>query len=280
MPVSDRRPSALITGASSGIGAAFARHLAADGYDLVLVARDSARLEQLAREVGERHHVSVEVLAADLTDDAGCAEVEHRLQRSERPTDLLINNAGLAAAPRFDDGPVEAEEHMLRLNVRAVMRLTHAFVPVALERGSGEILNVSSVASFAPVSPGSTYSSTKAWVRDFSESLHLLLADRGVQVMALCPGFVRTEFHQRAGLPTNTGGRFWWLTPEKVVAIALKKLRRGNAVCIPTTRYWLLAGVLHHVPRGILYPLLKRVRGSAMGRIPAEASEPHSKLPS
>ncbi len=254
--------TALVTGASSGLGAEFARQLAAKGCNLVLVARDSTRLEQLARELGEQYRVSVEVFAADLASDAGCSEVEARLNLSERPVELLVNNAGLALKQRFSVGSIEDEEHMLRLNVRAVMRLTHAFLPRALARESGGVLNVASVAAFGAVSPGSTYSSTKAWVTNFSESLHIALSTKGIQVMALCPGLVHTEFHQRAGLPSGKPGSFWWLDAEMVVRKALRDFRRGKSISVPTFRYKLLVGLLRHLPRRLLYATMASARAT------------------
>ncbi len=229
-------PTALVTGATAGIGAAFARRLAARGDDLVLVARDADRLRALAAELP----VAVEVLPADLATDEGTARVEARLGEG---VDLLVNNAGLGNPGAFDVTPREAEEHLLRLNVRAVMRLAHAALPPMLERGSGsgEIVNVSSMAGFAPGARGATYSASKAWVTNFSESLHLQYGPRGVRVLALCPGFTRTEFHERAQMDVSGIPERLWLDADEVVATGLSDLARGRSRSIPGAAYKALA---------------------------------------
>ena len=226
-------PTALVTGATAGIGASFATALARRGHDLVLVARDVARLESRATQL-QTYGVSVDVLPADLADDADLARVEARVAEG---VDLLVNNAGLGTTGSFHEVPLEDEEHLLRVNVRAVMRLTHAALPAMLARGSGSVLNVSSVAGFAPGARGVTYSASKAWVTNFSESLHLQYADRGVKVLALCPGFTRTEFHQRAEMDVSGIPERLWLTADQVVEDGLADLERGKAVSIPGLSY-------------------------------------------
>lgn len=251
-------PTALVTGATAGIGAAFARRLAVEFHDLVLVARDPDRLAEHAEALRGEHGVEVEVLAADLTTDEGCAAVERRLSDAARPVDLLVNNAGIGLPGSFLRNPVEDEERLLRLNVRAVMRLTHAALAVMVERRRGDVVNVSSVAGFGPVSPGSSYSASKAWVTNFSESMHAAVRAKGVRVVALCPGFVRTEFHQRAGIPTGGINDRMWLDADDVARAALADLRRGRAVSTPSVQYKVLGGLVRHVPR----PLFRRVIGT------------------
>jgi short-subunit dehydrogenase len=255
-------PTALVTGATAGIGAAFARRLAVEFHDLVLVARDAKRLASVAAELRDAHGVSVEVLSADLATDEGCGAVEARLADAERPIDVLVNNAGIGLRDSFLRNNVEDEERMLRLNVRAVMRLTHAALPVMVARGRGDVVNVSSVAGFGPTAPGSTYSATKAWVINFSESLHLAVRAKGVRVVALCPGFVRTEFHARAGIPTSSIKDRLWLDADSVARAALADLRRGRAVSTPSLQYKVLGGLVRHVPR----PIFMRVIGTAARR--------------
>jgi uncharacterized protein len=251
--------TALVTGATAGLGAAFARALAAERRNLVLVARDADRLAATAKELTEKYSVEVEVLPADLVSDDGCALVEARLADAERPIELLVNNAGIGLRSGFTENAVEDEERLLRLNVRAVMRLTHAAVGGMIERGHGDVLNVSSVAGFGPTAPGSTYSATKAWVITFSESVHLTLKNHGVRVIALCPGFVRTEFHQRAEIPTTDIPNALWLDADTVVRDALVDLRRGRPTSVPSVRYKVLGGIARYAPR----PIFLRVIGRA-----------------
>jgi len=255
--------TALVTGATAGLGAAFARALAAERRNLVLVARDADRLAATAKELIEKYSVEVETLPADLATDDGCALVEARLADAERPVELLVNNAGIGLRSGFVENPIEDEERMLRLNVRAVMRLTHAAARGMVERGHGDVLNVSSVAGFGPTAPGSTYSATKAWVITFSESVHLTLKKHGVRVIALCPGFVRTEFHQRAEIPTADIPNALWLDADTVVREALVDLRRGRPTSVPSVRYKVLGGIVRYAPR----PIFLRIIGRAAGTV-------------
>ena len=260
--------TALVTGASSGLGAAFARALAAERRDLILVARDADRLAATAKALTDKYSIEVEILPADLASDDGCARVEARLADAERPVELLVNNAGIGLRSGFVDNPIEDEERMLRINVRAVMRLTHAVVPGMISRGHGDVLNVSSVAGFGPTAPGSTYSATKAWVITFSESVHLTLKRSGVRVIALCPGFVRTEFHQRAEIPTGDIPDALWLDADTVVRDALADLRRGRPTSVPSVRYKVLGGIVRYAPRPIFLRVIGRA-AKAVGRSPS-----------
>ena len=252
-------PTALVTGATAGIGAAFARQLAARGTDLVLVARDEARLRALADSLPVR----TEVLPADLADDAGCARVE---QRGADGVDLLVNNAGLGTKGAFHDVQRADEEHLLRLNVRAVLRLTHAALPPMLARGSGAVLNVSSVAGFAPGSRAATYSASKAWVTNFSESLHLQYADRGVQVLALCPGFTRTEFHSRAEMDVSGVPDRLWLDADDVVRTGLRDLEAGKALSVPGAPYKAIVVASRLLPTSVRAGVVRGLRSRMPGR--------------
>jgi uncharacterized protein len=240
---------ALITGPTAGIGQAFARRLAADGHDLVLVARNVGRLRSLADDLGAAHGVDAEVLPADLADTADCARVEERLRDPDRPVDLLVNNAGYALNTRFVDSRIEDQDLQLEVLVRAVLRLTHAAVGPMVARGRGAIVNVASVAAFATFGP---YSAHKAWVTVFSESLARELAPTGVRVMALCPGFVRTEFHERAKMDVGRIPDWMWLDADALVAEALSDLRKGVARSVPDLRYKVITSVLRHAPRPVL----------------------------
>ncbi|HEY7008822.1 MAG TPA: SDR family oxidoreductase, partial [Jatrophihabitantaceae bacterium] len=204
-------PTALITGATAGLGAEFARQLAGSGHNLVIVARDEARLAATRDDLAGRYGVHVEVLPADLITDAGCEAVAARVSDAQRPVDVLVNNAGFGMYRVFGAAPLEAEERQLDLNVRAVLRVTHAAVRAMTGRGSGRIVNVSSVAGFVPRGSNATYSASKAWVTMFSEALSVQLRDSGVTVTAICPGFTRTEFHERASADMSHVPERMWL---------------------------------------------------------------------
>jgi uncharacterized protein len=261
--VPDRRTTALITGATAGIGAAFARRLAADGYDLVLVARDGTRLAETASRLGDAHGVTVETLSTDLSTDEGCAPAAARLADRDRPVDLLVNNAGATLNTSFLRSTDEDEAWLLRLNVHSVMRLTHAALPAMTARGHGAVVNVSSVSGFGPVMPGSTYSASKAWVTNFSESVGAATRRYGVRVMALCPGYTRTEFHDRAGIDMSKTPGWMWLAADRVVDAGLRDLGRGRAVSVPDWRYKAAVFGMRHAPRG----LVDRVSRDTRGRI-------------
>jgi short-subunit dehydrogenase len=254
--------TALITGPTSGIGNAFARRLAADGHDLVLVSRDSTRLEELAVGLRSTYGVEVEVLVADLADSDGCRNVEKRLADGP-PIDLLVNNAGFSLNKGFVTGDIDDEEAMLRVLVRAVLRLTRAAVPGMIARGHGAVINVSSVAAFVPQG---TYSAAKAWVTAFSQGLSGDLAGTGVRVLALCPGFTHTEFHERAGRDMSKTPNWLWLDAAKVVDDALRDLRRGSAVSVPGAQYKAIVSLARHLPVQTVLRVAGRVRGTRRGR--------------
>lgn len=248
-------PTALITGPTSGIGAAFARKLAATGHDLVLVSRQVGRLEQTADALRDTHDVGVDVLPADLATHDGMKLVEARLRDDVRPIDLLVNNAGFTLKKPFLANDIEDEEAMLNVLVLAVMRLTHAALPGMTERGAGAVVNVSSVAGWLP---RGTYSAAKAWVTSFSEGMATATAGTGVRVMALTPGFVRTEFHQRAEIDMSRISDRMWLDADELVDAALKDLRRGKVVSVPGATYKAARLLLTKMPRRLVISAGKR----------------------
>jgi short-subunit dehydrogenase len=238
-------PTALVTGATAGIGAAFARRLARQGYDLVLVARDAERLESVAATLRTAADVDVEVLVADLTDDEQRGRVEGRLADEERPVEVLVNNAGVPSDGGILRGSVDDAERMLRLNVLAVMRLSRAVAPGMVARRRGAVVNVSSVAAFLPFG---SYSASKAWVIRFTESLAVELAGTGVRSVVVCPGFVRTEFHDRAGMTAGGLPSWSWLSAEDVVAATWRGVVSGAVVVVPSRRYRAGVAVARHLP--------------------------------
>ncbi|MBP2403466.1 SDR family NAD(P)-dependent oxidoreductase [Streptomyces syringium] len=241
--------TALITGATAGIGAAFARRLAADGHNLVLVARDEKRLNEQATELHDRHGVEAEVLRADLADDEGIGAVEARLSDRTQPVDLLVNNAGFGNKGVFLEVTMADELRMLKVHCEAVLRLTSAAVPGMRERRRGGVVNVASVAAFVP---RGTYGASKAWVVQFTQGAAKDLEGSGLRLMALCPGFVRTEFHERAGMPAENIPNWLWLDADKLVTSALKDLARGKTISVPDPRYKAFSGLAKLAPRGAL----------------------------
>ncbi len=239
--------TSLITGATAGIGHEYARQLAARGDDLVLVARDGVRLEQVAEELRRAHQVEVEVLVADLTVRDDLARVEARLADRGRPVDLLVNNAGFGLKKRFLDNTADEETAMLEVLVTAVLRLSHAALGAMAERGHGGIINVSSVAAFLP---RGSYSAAKAWVNSFSEWAHLEYRDRGVKVMALCPGFTKTEFHER--MQVTRGDGFMWLEVDFLVRTSLEDFAKGRAYSVPGAQYKAIAALTRVIPNRVL----------------------------
>ncbi|MCF6526172.1 SDR family oxidoreductase [Streptomyces sp. JJ36] len=241
--------TALITGATAGIGAAFARRLARDGHDVVLVARNTERLREQAAELHDQHGVEASVLTADLSGERGIAALGERVGDRDRPVDLLVNNAGFGTKGRFLEVPMADELTMLRVHCEAVLRSTAAAAEAMRDRGRGGIVNVASVAAFLP---RGTYGASKAWITQFTQGVANDMAGTGVRLMALCPGFVRTEFHTRAGMDAEGVPGWMWLDAGRVVDAALADLARGRTLSIPDPRYKALMGLTRLAPRGVL----------------------------
>jgi uncharacterized protein len=242
-------PTALITGATSGIGRAFADRLRGDGYDLVLVARDGERLARIADELG-----GAEVIVADLATVEGRTSVEARL--SAGPIDLLVNNAGHGAGAAFLEASMETEEAMFEVNAHAVLRLTRAALPAMVARRSGAVINVSSIAAWIP---RGSYAASKAYVLSLSRSVALEAAPYSVTVQALCPGMTHTEFHARTGSDAEARiPGFLWLSPQRVVDESLAALAKGRTVCIPSRRWRLIIAGTRLVPARLSVFIAKR----------------------
>ena len=259
----DPRRIALITGGTSGIGAAFADRLAQQGLHLILTGRRREKIEALAAEFAGRHSVQVQVVIADLARDddlAALAELISPLAGLE----VLVNNAGFGTRGAFREQPSAPHEAMLKVHALATMRLTHAALPAMLANHRGSIINVSSLAAFFPLPQHATYSATKAFVRYFSESLSLELRGTGVRVQALCPGFTRTDFHTRIGMDADQvyrdRGPLRTMSPQQVVDASLRCLQRGQVICVPGFRNRIASVLPRLLPRSVLHKMLLSIK--------------------
>lgn len=242
------RPVALVTGPTAGLGAGYARRYARDGYNLVLVARNVERLDDLAAELRAANGVEVEVLPADLTEAADRAKVADRVSAGIQ---VLVNNAGFGTAGEFWTAEPAQLQAQLDVNVTAVMQFTRAALPSMIAAGAGTVINIASVAGLLS-GRGSTYSASKAWVVSFTEGLANGLAGTGVSIHAVCPGFVHTEFHERAGIDMTSIPNIMWLGVDDVVAESLADVAKGKIISIPGLQYKLLTTVGRLVPRGVV----------------------------
>ena len=239
---------ALITGPTSGIGNAYAMELARRGYDLVLVARDTERLESVAAQLRSKHRIDVDVITADLATEDGLSRAVNAVTDTTSPIDLLVNNAGSSLAGWFGTTDIADEDPM---------HLMDAAIKAMAGRRGGQIINVSSVAAFTP---RGAYSAHKAWLLNLSEWANIHYADVNISVMALCPGFVRTEFHQRGKMDISTVPKWMWLKADKVVKTSLKDLDKGKSVSIPSIRFKVITILARHMPKRIVTRAAKRGR--------------------
>jgi short-subunit dehydrogenase len=249
--------TALVTGATAGIGYSYAQLLAKEGFDLVLVARDLPRMNKVAKELSKTFGVKVECLKADLTMPIQLAKVEKRLASTVKSIEVLINNAGFGIKDSFVLSSVAKEQELLDVLVTAPMRLTHAVLPGMVKRDSGVIVNVSSVASFIA---GGTYSAAKSYLTVFSEYLHTELRETNIRVSALCPGFTRTEFHSRGKMNMTKLPNYMWCTTDQVVKKSWRYAKAGKVICVPGWQYLLLSIVARIAPRPIVRKIGMNVR--------------------
>ena len=238
---------AIVTGATSGIGESFTRLLAENNYNIVLVARDMPRLQERAQGLQEKFRVETHIIQADLSTDVGCASVEQYIANNQ--VDVLINNAGFGLNKAFTMSDLQAEQQMFDVLVRTPMRLMHVALPLMKQRNKGVVINVSSVAGYIA---GGTYSASKSYLTVLSESLHTELAGTNIKISALCPGFTRTEFHQRGRMSMKGLPSFMWLDSDKLVAKAWSDALKGAPISIPGWQYQLLVFVIATLPRSII----------------------------
>ena len=238
---------ALVTGATSGIGESFTRLLASKSYNIVLVARDLPRLQERAQGLEETYGVKTQIIQADLSTDDGCLKVEKFI--ADNQIDVLINNAGFGTNKAFTMSSLEIEQQLLDVLVRTPMRLMHVALPSMKQRNNGVIINVSSVAGYIA---GGSYSASKSYLTVLSESLNTELAGTNVKVSALCPGFTRTEFHQRGRMSMKGLPNFMWLNSDRLVEQSWNDAIKGEAVSVPGWQYKLLVFIVHTVPRSLV----------------------------
>lgn len=250
------KKTALITGATSGIGAEYARRFAREGYDLIITGRRKTRIEALAAELSRENNVTVEVILIELSNTE---EMENMLEWiKDKNIDVLINNAGYGTLRYFYKEPLQIQEDMVAVHILCAMKLTYAILPEMIKKGTGVIINVSSSGAFLPSPKTATYSGTKAFLRAFTESLHIELEDTGVQVQVVCPGLTRTDMHVRLGIPEEHAvdwGPFQWISPQEVVECSLRCLKKKKVVCIPGRLTRMQVFMRHIVPESLYYKI-------------------------
>ncbi|MFF3905057.1 SDR family NAD(P)-dependent oxidoreductase [Streptomyces sp. NPDC001848] len=251
--------TALVTGASSGIGEGFARRLAAQGVDLVLVARRGDLLKQLAAELESSHGVRVEAMPADLTDEGQLAAVQERLIDPARPVELLVNNAGSSDSGAFAELPAERELHTAVLNAVVPLRLTRACLPGMIARGAGGVVNVSSLVAVLPKPRSATYAASKAFLSSLGESLAMEVARHGVHVTTVHTGLTRSGFHEAAGVAPDTLPKINWLTPDEVARSGLEAVAAGRPSAVPGLAYRIRLPLMRAMPRSVVRAIVRRV---------------------
>jgi len=268
LPSPDPQSTVLITGASSGIGTELARQLGARGHNLVLVARRRERLEELAKEIGNASGVQVDVRKADLSVQAQRTRLINALRDGDRHIAAVCNNAGFSTYGKFQELPIEGELEQVRVNVVALHELTAAFLPAMVKRRQGAILNVASIAGFQPLPNQATYGATKAFAVSFSEAIHTDLHGTGVSCTALCPGPVRTEFTEVAGMTEldDTGPEFVWMQPADVAKAGIDGMVKGRRIVFPSITHQAAGMAGRFAPRSVLLPLMERFGSPSRNR--------------
>jgi len=256
------KKTACITGATSGIGAAFAKKLAEQGFDLIITGRRKEIIEAFANNLSNEYKVTVKVIIAELSDDERLDLLSKTVKETEN-LEILVNNAGFNNKSYFHEEDISLYEKMIKVHNLALIRLCHCALPNMISKGKGTIINVSSIAALVPVPVNSVYSASKSFVKIFSESIHLELKGTGVNVQALCPGMTITDFHERIGFDRNTyyknKGLMKAMTPEDVVEISLQYIKKDKAICIPGKHNLLLSYLFKIVPQPLLYKMVSSI---------------------
>ncbi len=254
------KKTAVITGATSGIGEAFARRLARDGWDLVITGRRAEIIRAHASELSSRHGVKVDTVIAELSEEKGVRKVSAAMKKCAN-LGMLVNNAGFGIDGPFVASDIDRETSMVRVHDIAAMELIHAALPIMIKNGGGSIISLSSIAGFLPLKRNASYSASKAFVTSFSESLHIEYRSQGIRFQALCPGFTHTEFHSRMKMSEEELKKlevFQWMDPDSVVDCSLKYLKKGRVVCIPGFRNRLVVAISNAVPRSLYYSVVEK----------------------
>ncbi|MCI2106664.1 MAG: SDR family oxidoreductase [Intestinimonas sp.] len=259
--------TACITGATSGIGAAFAEKFAQLGYNLVVTGRRKEKIEAEAERIRQNYRVSVEVILAELSEEEGIKRVTDSMKRRE--IEILVNNAGFGANSLYQVSDLSVMEQLAKVNVLAPMELIHAVLPGMVERGSGTVINISSESVYMIVPKNAVYSGAKSFLKSFTEGLHLDLMGTGVRVMAVCPGLTHTDFHEKMGMVKARQidrGQIKWMSPGEVVETALRDLEKGKVICIPGTHTKLLTHILNQMPRKSYYKCMYQFSQKNFGK--------------
>ncbi|MBN1930433.1 MAG: SDR family oxidoreductase [Desulfobacterales bacterium] len=252
----NEKKTACITGATSGIGAAFAGRFARQGYDLIITGRRKEKIESLSQALSQEYNIHVEVIIAELSNDKELEQLIEKISQIQN-LEILVNNAGFAKQNYFHQEDLSAHEVMLKVHNLAVVKLCHAVVPNMLSKGKGNIINVSSLSAFCPFPTNAMYCATKAFINLFTESIALELKGTGVKVQALCPGMTRTDFHEKMGRDKNTyykdSGMMKAMTPEEVVEISLQYLEKDKIICVPGINNKISRLLLKILPQAVIY---------------------------
>jgi short-subunit dehydrogenase len=258
---------AVITGATSGIGAAYANKLAQRGYDLVLTGRRKEKIEAVSAEIQQKYKVRVEVVLAELSEPEDIKKVVDFIK--EKEIGVLVNNAGFGASSLYQESDLAVMEQLAKVNVLAPMELIHAVLPGMVKRGSGTVINISSESVYMIIPKNAVYSGAKAFLKSFTEGLHLDLMGTGVEVMAVCPGLTHTDFHEKIGIDKSrqtNRGQIRWMSPEEVVDISLRDLEKGKVVCIPGNHTKMLTRLLSMMPRKSYYKFMYNFSRKNLGK--------------